>query len=143
MTSTKPYRRLSIRGLIAIHKELLTRYGGHSREVDMIKLELALVRADSFAVDRKRDQWARLAAGYAWALLKSRPFAEGNERVALAALVVLLELYGQPWKCSEVEEPVMVQQAAGGHMEEKEWEEWVVGHVKKEIEAPKGKRRKR
>jgi death-on-curing protein len=132
-----------MRGLIAIHKELLTRYGGHSREVDMVKLELSLVRADRFAVDRKRDQWARLGAGYAWALLKSRPFAEGNERVALAALVVLLDLYGQPWKCSEVEETVMLRRMAGGHMTEREWEEWVVGHVKKEIPAPKGFGRKK
>lgn len=143
MTSTKPYRRLSMRGLLAIHKEVLARYGGHSREVDMAKLELALVRADRFAVDRKRDQWARLGAGYAWALLKNRPFVEGNERVALAALVVLLDLYGQPWKCGEVEETVMIQRATAGHMTEKEWEEWVVGHVKKEIEAPKGHRRKK
>ena len=142
MTSVKPQRRLSTRGLIAIHKELLTRDGGHSRAVDMAMLELSLQRAVKFSVDGKRDAWARLAAGYAWALLKNRPFAEGNERVALAALVVSLEMYPLPWNCGEVEETAMIRAAAAGEMKEKQWEEWVVDHVKKEIPAPKGKRRK-
>jgi death-on-curing protein len=131
------------RGLIAIHKELLTRYGGHSRAVDEVKLELALVRAAKFAVDGKRDVWARLAAGYAWALLKIRPFAEGNERVALAAMVVVLDMYGLPWKCGEAEETASLLHMADGHMKEKEWEEWVVDHVKKEIPAPQGFGRKK
>ena len=74
----------------------------------MAKLDVALLRAVKFAADGKRDVWARLAAGYAWALLKNRPFAEGNERVALAAMVVCLEMYGLPWKCGEVEETAML-----------------------------------
>jgi death on curing protein len=138
MTSTNPHRRLSIRGLVAIHEELLTRYGGHSREVDMVKLELSLARAVKFAVDGKRDAGARLAAGYALALLKNRPFAEGNERVALAALVVQLEMYDLPWKCGEVEETAMIKALAAGELKEAQWEAWVVNHVKKEIDAPKG-----
>ena len=118
-------------GCIAIHQELQARYGGASREVDMAKLEVALLRAVKFAADGKRDMRARLAAGYAWALLKSRPFAEGNERVALAAMVVCLEMSRLAWKCGEVEETAMVLRAAAGKMKEAEWEAWVVGKVGK------------
>jgi prophage maintenance system killer protein len=145
MTSTKPKRWLDRRGVIAIHKELITRYGGHSRkvEVEEVMVDSALLRAERFAVNGKRDTWARLAAGYAWALLKLHPFAEGNEMVALAALVVQLEMYDLPWKCGEVEETAMIQALAAGHLKEKAWEEWVVDHVKKEIPAPKGFRRKK
>ena len=114
MTSVKPRRWLSMRGVIAIHKELLTRYGGHSREVDEGKLDVSLLRAVKFADDGKRDVRARLAAGYAWALLKNRPFAEGNERVALAAMVMVLEMNGLPWKCGEVEETAMMQRPPPG-----------------------------
>src|SRR5271157_3537210 len=135
--------QLDMRGLIAIHQELQARYGGQasfsasisfsalhgSREVDMVRLELALLRALKFAADGKRDMRARLATGYAWALLRSRPFAEGNERVALAAMVVCLEMSRLGWKCGEVEETAMVLRAAAGHMKEKEWEAWVVGNV--------------
>jgi len=123
--------QLDMRGVLAIHQELQARYGGHSREVDMAKLEVALLRAVKFAADGKKDMRARVAAGYAWALLKGRPFAEGNERVALAAMVVSLEMSRLGWKCGEVEETAMVLRAAAGHMKEKEWEAWVVGQVGK------------
>jgi prophage maintenance system killer protein len=126
MTSTKPQRRLSMRGLIEIHKQLLARYGGQSREVDLVKLELALQRAVSFAADNKWSMRARLGAGYGWSLLKGRPFAEGNERVALAAMVVLLEMYDLEWKCGEVEETAMVKDAAAKRIDEGQWIEWVV-----------------
>ena len=123
--------QLDMRGVLAIHQELQARYGGHSREVDMAKLEVALLRAVKFAADGKKDMRARVAAGYAWALLKGRPFAEGNERVALAAMMVSLEMSRLGWKCGEVEETAMVLRAAAGHMKEKEWEAWVVGKVGK------------
>jgi death-on-curing protein len=71
---------------------------------------------------------ARPAAGYAWALLKNRPFAEGNTRVALAAMVTYLEMNGFTWKCGEVEETAMLLRAAAGKMKEDEWEAWVVGN---------------
>ena len=103
MTSAKSTQRLSMAGVIAIHQQLEARYGGHSRKVDMATLEIALLRAVKFAGDGKRNMHARLAAGYAWALLKNRPFAEGNTRVALAAMVTYLEMNRLAWKCSEVE----------------------------------------
>jgi len=49
--------------------------------------------------------------------------------VALAAMVVCLEMSRLGWKCGEVEETAMVLRAAAGHMKEKEWEAWVVGNV--------------
>ena len=71
------------------------------------------------------------AAGYAWALLRNRPFAEGNEQVALAAMVTYLAMNRMTWECGEVEETAMVLRAAAGHMSEREWEAWVVGNVGK------------
>ena len=53
------------------------------------------------------------------------------ERVALAAMVVCLEMSRLGWKCGEVEETAMLLRAAAGHMKEKEWEAWVVGNVGK------------
>ena len=127
--TTPRLRRLDMRGLMAIHKELLARYGGSSREVDLAMLELVLVRAE---LVMKGPHWrirARLAAGYGWRVLKNRPFAEGNKRMALAAMVTYLEMNGLAWKCGEVEETAMVLRAAAGEMQEAEWEAWVVGAV--------------
>jgi death on curing protein len=131
MTTAKSAQRLDLRGLVAIHGELLARYGGHSRKVDMAKLETALLRAVKLAGDGKRDMHARLAAGYAWALLKNRPFAEGNERTALAAMVTYLEMNRHTWNCGEVEETAMLLRASAGKLKEAEWEAWVVGNVGK------------
>ena len=80
---------------------------------------------------RKREIHARLAAGYAWGLLTNRPFAEGNKRMALAAMVTYLEMNRLTWKCGEVEETAMLLRAAAKEMKEDEWEAWVVGNVGK------------
>ena len=132
MTSTKPQRTLSMQGLLAIHKELQARYGGHSREVHEGELESALAKAVSFGNDRKRDVRARIAAGYAWGILSNHPFAEGNQRLALAAMVTLMEIYDLRWECSEVEETAMVQDAAAGKLKEAEWEAWVLSKIGKQ-----------
>ena len=74
---------------------------------------------------------ARLAAGYGWRILKNRPFAEGNKRMALAAMVTYLEMNGLTWNCGEVEETAMVLRAAAKEMKEDEWEAWVVRNVER------------
>ena len=51
--------------------------------------------------------------------------------MALAALVVFLEMNRLTWECGEVEETVMVQRAAAGEMKEGEWDAWVVWNVGK------------
>jgi prophage maintenance system killer protein len=51
--------------------------------------------------------------------------------MALAALVVFLEMNGLAWKCGEVEETAMVLRAAAGGMQESEWNAWVVWNVGK------------
>ena len=124
-------KRLDVRGLIAIHQELLARYGGGSREVDEGKLDLSIVRSELVVRDPHWKRRARLAAGYGWRILFNRPFAEGNERVALAAMVTYLAMNGFTWNCGEVEETAMVLRAAAKGMKEEEWEAWVVRNVGK------------
>jgi prophage maintenance system killer protein len=133
---TPPLRRLDMRGLIAIHQQLLARYGSKlnsekSRDVDLAMLELSVLRAESVVRDPRWKARARLAAGYGWRVLVNRPFAVGNKRMALAAMVTCLEMNGLTWECGEVEETVMVQRAASKEMKEEEWEAWVLRNVGK------------
>ena len=122
-------KRLDVRGLTAIHGELMARYGGGSREVDQGKLDLSIARSELVMRERHWGSRARLAAGYGWRILTNRPLAEGNERLALAAMVTYLEMNGFTWNCGEVEETAMVLRAAAKEMKEDEWEAWVVGKV--------------
>ncbi len=124
-------KRLDVRGLTAIHGELMSRYGGGSREVERSRLEMAILRSELVVRGPHWKSRARLAAGYGWRVLVNRPFAEGNERMALAAMVTYLEMNGFTWTCGEVEETAMVLRAAAGGMKEAEWEAWVVGNVGK------------
>jgi len=105
-------RRLDMRGLIAIHGEMLARYGSklnseRPKDVDWAKLELSIARSELVVRERHWRSRARLAAGYGWRILTNRPFAEGNKRMALAAMVTYLEMNRLTWKCGEVEETVM------------------------------------
>ncbi len=103
----------------------------------MAMLEVAILRAELCW----RPHWkqrARLAAGYAWALLKNRPFAEGNTRLALAAMVTFLEMNRHDVEVWRGGRDGHDAAAAAGQMKETEWEAWVVEHIKKEIPAPKG-----
>jgi prophage maintenance system killer protein len=122
---TPPLRRLDMRGLIAIHQQLLARYGS------LAMLELSVLRAESVVRDPHWKARARLAAGHGWRMLVNRPFAVGNKRMALAAMVTCLEMNGLKWNCSEVEETVMVLRAAAKEMKEDEWEASVVRNVGK------------
>jgi death-on-curing protein len=131
MPEIKRMEPLSMRGVVAIHQELQARYGRGSLEADMAQLDLALMRAVKFACDGKRTMRSRLGAGYAWALLTMRPFAEGNESVALAAMVTYLEMNRLTWNCGEVEETAMVLRVSAKDMKEDEWEAWVVRNVGK------------
>jgi prophage maintenance system killer protein len=127
-------RRLDIRGLMAIHGELMARYGSKlgsekSKEVDMAMLELSIARSELVVRERHWRSRARLAAGYGWRVLVNRPFAVGNKRMALAAMVTYLEMNRLTWNCGEVEETVMVQRAVAKGMKEDEWEAWVLRNV--------------
>ena len=129
-------RRLDMSGLVAIHQELMARYGSKlnsekSKDVDMAMLELSIARSELVVRERHWRSRARLAAGYGWRILTNRPFAVGNKRTALAAMVTYLEMNDLTWQCGEVEETVMVQRAAAKGMTEDEWEAWVLRNVGK------------
>lgn len=130
--SSRGLKLLSIAGVLAIHKDLLRRYGGGSSEVDLAKLELAITRAELMVRDPQWKRRSQRASQYAWRILKGRPFAEGNSRMALAVLVAFLEMNGFPWHGSEVEETVMVEEAAAGRITEAEWEAWVLSKTGKQ-----------
>ena len=124
-------RTLDMRGLTTIHGELTARYGGGSREADEARLQMVLVRSELMVRDPHWKRRARLAAEYGWRILTIRPFAEGNERMALAAMLTYLEMNGFTWNCGEVEETAMVLRASAKGMKQDEWEAWVIRNVGK------------
>jgi death-on-curing protein len=114
-----------VEALRAIHEELISRYGGASGVRSAGLLESAVARAQHLAAYKRNLTVPALAAAYGWGLLRNHPFVDGNKRIALAAVVVFLDLNGWELTCSEAEETAMVLRAAAGEMSERAWSDWV------------------
>ncbi len=63
--------------------------------------------------------------------MRNYPIVDGNERVALAAMIVSLDLNGWELACSEVEETTMILKAAADEINERVLRNWVVSRAKK------------
>ncbi len=129
----KRLRWLTSAAVLAIHEDLIARYGGASGLRVSALLESAIARPKHVATYETGVRVPQWAAGYAWGLLRNHPFLDGNKRVALAAMTVFLDLNGWELACNEVEETTMILKAAAGEISERVLRSWVVRRaVKKE-----------
>lgn len=108
-----------------VHSRLIESYGGVQGIRDENALESAIARPQQLEVYGGMESVGHLAGALAWALLRNHPFADGNKRIAFAALNIFLERNGYRLTCSEVEETAMVLRAAASEMTEDEWKAWV------------------
>ena len=122
---------LTVAAVVAIHDELITRYGGMPSLRAPEMLESALARPKHMASYKRSVSVPELAAAYAWGLLRNHPFNDGSKRIALASLVVFLELNGWELNCSEAEETAIILRAAAGEIDEAALHEWLGRSVRK------------
>ena len=110
--------------VLAIHGELLVEHGGLPGVRDEGAPDSALARprnARAYASPRLED----LAAAYGFGLARNHPFADGNKRVALAAMDVFLQLNGHELAAPEPDVVGIVRDLAAGKLEERELAAWV------------------
>ncbi len=122
---------LTVAAVVAIHDELIIRYGGMPGMRAPEMLESALARPKHLLSYHPRLSVPELAAAYAWGLLRNHPFVDGNKRIALASLLVFLELNGWELTCSEAEETAMLLRAAAGEIKEGPLREWLAQRARK------------
>jgi death on curing protein len=121
----KRLRWLTASAVAAIQEELISRYGGIPGLRAKGLLESAIARPRHLAAYERKVTVPLLAAAYGWGLLRNHPFVDGNKRIALAAMVVFLDLNGWELTCSQAEETAMILRAAAGEITEGEWSDWV------------------
>ena len=114
-----------------MHHELIARYGGTEGLRDAGALDSALARPKHLVTYKSSLSVAQLAASYGWGLLRNLPFVDGNKRIALAAMIVFLELNGREWLALEVEETAKVLAAAAREISEREWNLWIASCSRK------------
>lgn len=113
--------------LIAIHAELIARYGGATGVRDPGALEAALARpANLLASGGPGVSIERLAVTVCYSIARIRhPFADGNKRMGFAALVIILEMNGLILDAGEVQAANIMNDVSAGRLSEDALVEWV------------------
>lgn len=114
--------------LLLLHEESLVEQGADAGPCDDALLEAALSHPLNQAVSKPVDI-ADIAAAYAWGILRYRPFAVGNERVALLAMGLFL--YLNDWRLDAPPEEAadVIWQASAAVLDEQALANWVRGYL--------------
>jgi len=80
---------------LAIHRDMIERYGGRPgvRDMGLLESALAMPAAGSQGVYFQADLF-EMAAAYLFHIVKNHAFVDGNKRVGATAALVFLELNG-------------------------------------------------
>lgn len=110
----------------ALHDMQLAAFGGPAGIRDEHLLESALARPrHRFTYQHPTPSLVRLAAAYAFGIVKNHPFVDGNKRTGLVIAFVLLELNGLEIHASEEDAYQVFMQLASGAMTETALARWL------------------
>ena len=91
----RPSRLLALAEVLAIHAEMIERYGGEAGLRDSGLLDSALAMPPmSFAGEPLHADPFLMAAACLFHLVRKHPFVYGNKRTAAASAIVFLDLNG-------------------------------------------------
>lgn len=114
--------------LLLLHEESLGEQWPEASQCDDVLLEAALAHPLNQAVTRPVDI-ADIAAAYACGILRYRPFAVGNERVALLAMGLFL--YLNEWRLDAPPKEVAdaIWRTSAAMLDEPGLANWVRGYL--------------
>lgn len=110
--------------VLALHEQLLARFGGLSGIRDEGLLDSALARP-RHRFDYGKTDVTELAAAYAYGLVKNHPFLDGNKRIGFAVAVLFLELNGHEFVATEVDAVIQTLALAAGALDEAGYATWL------------------
>jgi death-on-curing protein len=116
--------------VLAIHRRQLAEHGGGEGIRDPSLLDSALARPKNLlAYTEGEPDLPRLAASYAWALIRNHPFVDGNKRTAYVVCRTFLKLNGWDLEASQEEKYLRFLQLAEGRLSEEELALWIGDHI--------------
>ncbi|MBZ5630453.1 MAG: type II toxin-antitoxin system death-on-curing family toxin [Acidobacteriia bacterium] len=111
---------------LVLHDLGLVAFGGAAGVRDQGLLESALARPRNLlAYGKKRPSLARLAAAYAFGIMKNHPFVDGNKRTALVIAFAFLDVNGIEINASKEDAYRVFMDLARGRVSEKELGAWI------------------
>jgi death on curing protein len=112
---------LTVTEVLAMHADLIERYGGAQGVRDQGLLEAALYRPQTGYYADLIEEAAAL-----WeSLSQNHPFIDGNKRTAFVALELFLRLNGCQFAVGDAEAVVMMLAMAAGELPDDEFIAWV------------------
>lgn len=118
--------------VLAIHDQMIKRFGGSRGVRDVGLLESAVVRPQA-SFDRE-DLYPTIfvkAAALLQSLLKNHPFVDGNKRTALSVAGIFLKINGYKLINSHKEEVEFAIKVDNQHLTIKEITRWLKKHTNK------------
>lgn len=110
--------------ILAVHEELLARFGGLDGLRDEGLLDSALARPKNLYLYEKPTLFD-LAAEYAMGLVKNHPFLDGNKRIGFMAAYIFLGANGQELDAPEPEAVLNTLSLAAGEIDADEYAAWL------------------
>ncbi|HUO26185.1 MAG TPA: type II toxin-antitoxin system death-on-curing family toxin [Candidatus Aquilonibacter sp.] len=119
------------RALLLLHAETLAEHGGLAGLRDPGALDASLARPLHLHTYEPESDLARLAAAYAFGIVRSHPFNDGNKRAGFLALGLFIERNGGEFVADAVEAIAVVFRLAESKLTELELAEWIRRNLKK------------
>jgi death-on-curing protein len=116
--------------VLAVHRRQLAEHGGGEGVRDAGLLDSALARPKNLlAYSGGEPDLPRLAASYAWGLIRSHPFVDGNKRTAYVVCRTFLKLNGLDLNASQEEKYLTFLQLAEGLLSEDDLAAWITRNL--------------
>jgi death-on-curing protein len=122
-------RFVPLSAVLTIHAELLREFGGKSGMRDRGLLESALARPKHLHLYEKADLF-RLAAAYAFGVIKNHPFIDGNKRTGLVVAYAFLNINKVEMTATEEEATIVMLGVADSSVDEKTLAAWFQANSK-------------
>lgn len=123
-------RFVSLRAVMALHRESLAEHGGLDGLRDEGLLVSALARCVHRASYEPDSSMQQLAAALAFGIARNHPFNDGNKRAALVASFLFLELNGWKVVASQADAYEAFNALAAGKRTEERVAEWFAANTK-------------
>ena len=115
---------LTREAVLAIHAQLLARFGGSSGIRDDNMLESALAKPRQLHAYGQPNAY-EMAAAYAFGIVKNHPFIDGNKRAGFVAAYTFLGINGIDFTASEEEAVIFTRGLAVGDVTIEEYTLWL------------------
>jgi len=107
------------------HRSLIEEFGGLHGIRDEGALESTLARPINLIGYKPETPIHELAASYGFGLAKNHVFNDGNKRISLTVIDVILMLNGMQLVAEEVEAVCVIKDIASGEMDEASLADWI------------------